>query len=108
MRTHKTDFKGVAVYTGLHYPEHVKDIRIGILCDGVIPEADDLQDFVESVKFRGSDEQYCSDLLLDLDMAVTNKGLLVYVAGHITCASVSGEVLRDADVKFEMYKLMGL
>ena len=108
MQTINTAFSGISTFY-VYNEGHECGIYIGILANGVLPDAETIGDDIRSVDFGKSAEEYLQDILAAMDFP--NKGiLLVAMIDHLNlaCALVSGEVLQDADVKFEMYKLMGI
>ena len=108
MRTINVDFTGISTFS-IYNSEHFCQVYIGILSDGILPDAETIGDGVKGIDFGGSAEQYLQNIMAEMDFQ--NKGiLLVTKIDHLNlaCSLVSGEVLQDADVKFEMYRLMGL
>lgn len=111
MLAHKdtNNFSGVSVTGPYNYKDHKAVVWVGILSSGLVVDAE--VDLSELFLWAGSLENTLELFAAKLESELKPKGLLVYGFEEIygaRAAVVRGEVLKDADVKFELYLLMGV
>lgn len=102
-------YPGVVTIGNIKYEHDDLTIGVGLLCRNDVPDLEQIKKDIQEKEWPGSIEEFVTQIVEYLEKSMDFKGVMVtatsglFNSGH---SVVTGEVLRDFDVKQEMYYLL--
>jgi hypothetical protein len=102
-------YPGVVTIGNIKYAHDELTVGVGMLCKNDVPDLEQIKKDIMEWKWPGSIEEFVNEIVNYLSACMDFKGVMVtatsslFGSGHTV---VTDEVLRDFDVKQEMYYLL--